>query len=764
MTEFRDDFSVRPFDLVLTVNVQSQDTVTNTSTLSCTLDIVRTGAYQSFASSGNTLSASIDGNALGPAGFSFDFRNYSSLRLNTWTVTATHDAGGNKTVAVSASVTASVIGSAAVSSSMVLPQIIQPPTAPTIGTVTRLSDTSLSVPWTPNPATGKPYDGQSVWVSVDDGALTFVANVTGTATSYGYTASANHKYTFVVKASNAAGTTASSVSNIIITTPNPLASLAATLISSGTIRLTLPVRPTVHTNAQVVITETHNAGVTWNAKTTIAMSALSASTTTTWDDTSATTSGTVQYRAVVQTTSGTQGTLSSTYTTSNTLVLNTPPLAPTGITPSGSVDASRPIRIAWTHTPSSDGAAQSSRKIEYSTNGGSTWTSIVAGNTSAAYYDWTPTLGSFTAGQTILLRVATAGSQAGTYGAWSASQSIALYGSLAVTLTAGYPATTHLGGPMTVAWTSSATWGTATQTQYQVTVTDQATGQVVYDTGSVAGTNLSHDVPSSVQVDSHVYTVAVVLVDNHQITSATAARTVTMDFLSPGPVDATWSYDDQAGALTLYPVFSPESSSAVDDTVRWTVERSLDGETWTLIGDVLGELPITDALVRLNTESWYRTVGYTALGVAGAATTFTVPAADVASQWGWLNYGAGFQLRVRFGWSQTMDVSTGRASDAFAVESNDPDNYPVGVFGPSKSAKYAVAGTLLYGAGMPAALASSSTDDMGALSLDAETCVFRDAKGRWMTARVTDMRVSPAPATSGPEKAAVSFAIERTAS
>lgn len=764
MTEFRDDFSSRPFDLVLTVNVLSQDPVTNTSTLSCALDIVRTGAYQSFASSGNTWSASIDGNALGPAAFSFDFRNYSSLRLYTWTVTATHDAGGNKTVAVSASVTASVIGSAAVSSSMVLPQIIQPPTAPTIGTVTRLSDTSLSVPWTPNPASGKPYYGQSVWVSVDGGALTFVANVTGTATSYGYTASANRKYTFVVKASNAAGTTASAVSNIIITTPNPLVSLSAALISSGTIRLTLPVRPTVHTDAQVVITETHDAGATWNAKTTIAMSALSTSTTTTWDDTSATTSGTVQYRAVVQTTSGTQGTLSSTYTTSNTLVLNTPPLAPTGITPSGSVDASRPIRIGWTHTPSSDGATQSSRKIEYSTNGGSTWTSIVAGNTAVAYHDWTPTLGSFTAGDTILLRVATAGSQAGTYGAWSASQSITLYGSLAVTLTAGYPATTHLGGPMTVAWTSSATWGTATQTQYQVTVTDQATGQVVYDTGSVSGTNLSHDVPSSVQVNSHVYTVAVVLVDNHQITSATAARTVTMDFLAPGPVDSTWSYDDQAGALTFYPVFSPESSSAFDDTTRWTVERSLDGETWTLIGDVLGELPITDALVRLNTESWYRTVGYTALGIAGDATVFTVTATDVVSKWGWLNYGAGFQSYVRFGWAQTVEVSTGRASDAFEVESNDPDNYPVGVFGPSLSEKYSVSGKLLSGAGIDASLASASASDMMVLSKIADGCIFRDARGTWIPARVTDMKVSPNPAKPGPDEAGVSFTVERIAS
>ena len=750
----------------IVVDLISQDVASNSSYLHVQGIMYNGGSARSYNS--GSISKSITGSSSWSDAGPFSVNAHSSLTFIDAYFTVTHDAGGNLTVSYTANLgatgTTAIGGPTSVSVSYALPRIVQAPVAPTIGTVTRTSDTSLAVPWTPNPASGKPYDGQSVYVSIDGAALAFVANVLGTASSYTYTSAPNHKYTFTIKASNSAGTTASAASNIIITTPNPLVSLAAALIVSGTIRITLPVIPTPFTEAQVVVTETHDAGVTWNAKHTFTMSALSASTTTTWDDTSATTSGTVQYRAVVQTTSGTQGTLSSTYAMSNTLVLNTPPNAPTGLTPSGAVDASRVIRLGFTHNPSSDGATQSSRKIQYSTNGGSTWTSIVAGNSTLPYYDWTPTLGSFTAGQTITYQVATAGSQPGTYGAWSASQTVTLYGSLAVTLTANHPPTTHPGGPLSVAWTSSATWGTATQASYQVTMTDQGTGQVVYDTGVVAGTIGTLDIPSSVQLNAHTYSVAVALLDNHQIVSAPTARSVTTSYLAPGPVDVTWFYDDQSGKLSFYPVFSAETSSALDDTVRWTLERSLDGDTWTDVDEVTGEFPITDSTARVGAESSYRTTGFTALDVAGEQTVFIVPAADVVSQWGWLNFGAAYQSYVRFGWAQTVDISTGRASDAFEVESNDPDNYPVGVFGPSLSEKYSVSGRLLSGAGIDASLASASGADMMVLSKTADVCVFRDAGGTWITARVTDMKVSPVPARVGPDEAGVSFTIERIAS
>lgn len=639
-----------------------------------------------------------------------------------------------------------------------LPTIILPPVAPSAVTATRNSDTSIGLAWTPNPASGKPYSGQTIKVSIDGADPVLVANVPAAAASYTYTASANHKYVFTVTASNAAGSTTSANSNVIITTPDPLASLSAALVTSGTIRLTLPVRPTPHTDAQVVITETHDGGVTWNAKTTIAMSSLSATVPTTWDDTAAQTSGTVQYRAVVRTTSGTQGTLSSTYATSNTLVLNTPPNAPTNLTPSGPVDASNTLRLAWAHSPSSDGASQSSRRIQYSTDGGATQTTIVSGNTTTGYYDWTPTLGSFSAGQTILWRVATAGSVPGTYGAWSAWQSLTLYGSLAAVLAAGNPPTSHAGGPLPVHWTSSPTWGTATQAQYRVTMVDLTNNQTVFDTGLVAGTEQAVDIPSSVQVNNRNYRVTVTLVDNHTVTSQPATRDVHTDYLAPGPVLLDWFYDDETGSLIVSPTFSAESSSPFDDTHEWALERSLDGVTWERVGSVVGENPITDVLVRLGVDSQYRGVPTTSLGIAGDPESVTVPAADVRSRWGWLNYGDHNLKRVRFGWSQTVDVVSGRASESYDIEGLE---FPAAVFGNTQSEKISISGKLLSGT-MPAELATSTAAEMIEAQKKAGVVMFRDARGSWWPGRLTDMKVSPLRQKTGqPDEAPVSFNVER---
>lgn len=653
-----------------------------------------------------------------------------------------------------------ITGEAVVAGTFVAPKRpYAAPSAPTDVTATRASDTSIALAWDRNATTGAPYTGQSVRVSIDGAASVLVANVSGTATSYNYKAAANHKYVFTVVAANSSGSTSSAASNTILTTPAALASLSAALITSGTIRLTLPKRPTPYTEAQVVITETHNGGADWNAKTTIAMSSLSATATTTWDDTSAETGGTVQYRAVVETTGGTQGTLSSAYKTSNTLVLNTPPLAPTNLTPSGPVDASNTIRLAWTHSPSSDGAAQSSRSIEYSDDSGTSWNSIIAGDTTAAYYDWTPDLGDFTAGQTIVFRVATAGSQPGTYGDWSASQPLTLYGSLAVTLTSEMPPATHDGGPMPVAWTSSPTWGTASQTRYQVTMLDQDSGLTVYDTGMVAGAAESVEIPASVQQDAHTYTVAVMLFDNHQIQSQPASTDVDTDYLEPGPVELAWSYDDESATLVFYPTFDEESSSSLDDTVAWTLERSLDGINWVSVGSTLDPVPVGDSLARVGAVSWYRSVGYTELGIAGEATIVEVPAADVQSRWGWLNFGDGFAQRVRFGWSQTVDISTGRASEVYDIEGGD---FPAAVFGDPLSTQYSISGKLLFGSAMPATLATATGEEMKAMSQNAGVCLFRDARGAWFTARVTDMKVSPVRTQTGvAEEAAVSFTVER---
>ena len=84
------------------------------------------------------------------------------------------------------------------------------------------------------------------------------------------------------------------------------------------------------------------------------------------------------------------------------------------------------------------------------------------------------------------------------------------------------------------------------------------------------------------------------------------------------------------------------------------------------------------------------------------------------------------------------------------------------VFGNGLEEKHSVSTKLLFGDGMPTALASSSSDELVVLAKEADVCVFRDADGHWFPCKVTDVRVSRGRAEAGPKQAFVTFTIERT--
>jgi len=631
------------------------------------------------------------------------------------------------------------------------------PAAPTGVTATRVSDTSALLAWTTHATTSAPYTSQEAYRAENGGSPIDTAALSGSASSYTVATVTNRKYEFIIQARNPAGSTNSATSSVLLTTPAALTSLAGAIVSGG-IKLTFSKLLVPYTEAQVLLEVTTDSGSTWSTVHTFDATDLSTSASTDWTDTAAPTSGTVQYRATVKTNGGTQGVLSSTATLSNEMVLNVPPLAPTNLTPSGLVDVASPIVLAWDHTPSSDGAAQSSRQIQYSTDSGSTQTDIVTGNSTAETYSWTVDTDDFDAGETIQWRVRTAGSQPGTYGAWSAWQTITLRQSLSVSITD--PSGTWEGGDITVEWSASASWGSATQVAYRIVMaSDTAT---VYDSGTITSTDASGKVPAAAQRNLTDYTITVTVTDNYGLTSLPASTTISTDFLEPGPVDLTWAYDDDLGQLVFTPSFDQETSSAVDDTTSWMLERSIDGQTWTILGTYTGEDPVPDPLVRVGASSRYRTTGYTDLGVAGDQTIFTIPIEDVATKWGRLTYTG---TTVRFGWSQTVDISSGRASDVYDVEGGE---FPIAIFGPQKTRKYAVAGKLLYASspaasGISPSRVSSSAAEMVAFSETAGVCLFRDGDGAYWNARVTDMRVSPVgPHRAGrADVAGVSFTIER---
>lgn len=113
------------------------------------------------------------------------------------------------------------------------------PSAPTIGTNTRVSDTSNTIEWTNNPTSTGVYSNLYVERSANGGlSWSKVASVGVTTTSYtDTTTTANNYYCYRIHVTNAAGDSCSSASNLTYNTPDPPSSVYAYRHLDGTLDL-----------------------------------------------------------------------------------------------------------------------------------------------------------------------------------------------------------------------------------------------------------------------------------------------------------------------------------------------------------------------------------------------------------------------------------------------------------------------------------------------------------------------------------------------
>lgn len=104
------------YQLVLTINTQSQSQTNNTSTLSYNLRVDKLSGYGYWANS-QSYSIRINGQTVRSGTWSYDFNNYSSKTIDSGTITVKHNSNGSITVPVAANVTMYSIGTGSVSSS-----------------------------------------------------------------------------------------------------------------------------------------------------------------------------------------------------------------------------------------------------------------------------------------------------------------------------------------------------------------------------------------------------------------------------------------------------------------------------------------------------------------------------------------------------------------------------------------------------------------------------------------------------------------------
>lgn len=113
------------YQLVLTVDTQSQSMSNNTSTLSYSLRVDKLSGYGYWTTAGQPYSIKINGQTVKSGTWTYDFNNYSSKSITSGTITVKHNSNGSITVPVAANVSMYSLGTGSVNSSYTPSRILR---------------------------------------------------------------------------------------------------------------------------------------------------------------------------------------------------------------------------------------------------------------------------------------------------------------------------------------------------------------------------------------------------------------------------------------------------------------------------------------------------------------------------------------------------------------------------------------------------------------------------------------------------------------
>ena len=253
--------------------------------------------------------------------------------------------------------------------------VSQPPT----GLATPyVSPSQISISWqAPLNDGGSPITGYKIERSIDGGTTwnTIAPNVAPSPRWYSdYHLLASTTYTYRVSAINSIGTSSPS-STVSVTVSQPPTGLKATTVSPSQINLSC-IAPTSNDGSAITgykIERSTDGGTTWNT--------IVASTLHSWySDYFLSASTTYTYRVSAINAIGTSLPSSTASATTSPATVSDPPryLTPTVVSPSQ-------INLSWWKPVNSGGSPITGYQIERSTDGGTTWNTIVANTGSALY-------------------------------------------------------------------------------------------------------------------------------------------------------------------------------------------------------------------------------------------------------------------------------------------------------------------------------------------------------------------------------------------
>ena len=444
--------------------------------------------------------------------------------------------------------------------------------------VVRNSDNSITLKWNA-PALG--YSAMCLEVSTDGGSWSQFAVLWNTATTYTWNgASADHSYKFRIRTNYLASYSAyDTCATVIVNTPLPPQSITTAAAGGTTVDVTLTNPSPVATKVQYEVST--DGGSTWGA--------TQESNNLTSFQTTITGTGKLRVRNY-------NATGVSAWLESGTITTITPPAAPTLTAPAGTIIdlASGSVDFEWAFN-SLDGSAQTAYEFSLSKNGGAA--TVTSGTTAKKV---TQSLSSFSAGDTITIKVRTKGADAN-WGAWSATKTYNVYSAPTVSITS--PSATVTGMPIALTATYSDMAGFSCVYAH-VSLTQN--GRTLFDEdATISGSSISAslDVSEFLPTNGESYTVVLEVRSSSSLQSS-ANATFLADFTEPAEGTLQVDNDPETGYASLLATF--DNTGADEPAVSISVARvNADGSLTPLITDGDSGAGAVDRYAPLNTTYQY---------------------------------------------------------------------------------------------------------------------------------------------------------------
>lgn len=461
--------------------------------------------------------------------------------------------------------------------------------------VVRNSDTSITLTWN---APALEYSAMCLEVSIDGGSWSQFAVLWNTATTYTWTeCSADHSYQFRIRSNYLASYSAyDTCATVILMTPSMPKSISTAAAGGTAIDVTLDNPSPVATKVQYQIST--DGGSNWGSVT-------DAPSTTAFQVSA---SGTVKIRVRNYNSTGVSDWLES-----GVIVTLCPPDPPTLISPSNSavLTTGDSVTFQWTHN-APDGSAQTAAQLQYSTDGGDTWTTVTK-STEQSHTMANP----WSAGTTVTWRVRTKGADA-SYGAYAQAFSFKVYSAPTVSITS--PGATVTGMPLSV----SANYSDASGTCQAATVTLTQGGRKLYSESATPGATItaSIDVSEFLPTNGDTYTVVLTARSSSSL-QTTANATFTVDFVEPQAGDLNIRNDPETGYASLLATFDNSASEQTYTGATNAQYESSEGYVRSLTVEGKSERVVSKNLLPKLTAGTYSGNGVTIVVDANGVATMS---------------------------------------------------------------------------------------------------------------------------------------------